>query len=146
MYTSAGGWLVQSSASIEDFWFGIELTITGIVVVFFALVTVALIVFGFQRINRVQEAASSKKTTAATAPQQTEPAKPAAEAAGAAEDGKVSPEVAAVIAAAVAAATTKKVRIHRIQYRSHVSSLGAAETSWSRQGRVSIMTSRTPRR
>lgn len=134
---------MQSSASIEDFWFGIELTITGIVVVFFALVTVALIVFGFQRINRVQEAASSKKTTAATAPQQTEPANPAAEAA---EDGKVSPEVAAVIAAAVAAATTKKVRIHRIQYRSHVSSLGAAETSWSRQGRVSIMTSRTPRR
>ncbi len=134
---------MQSSASIEDFWFGIELTITGIVVVFFALVTVALIVFGFQRLNRFQEAAGDKNAPAATAPNKTEPAKPAA---GASEDGKVSPEVAAVIAAAVATATTKKVRIHRIQYRSHVSSLGAAETSWSRQGRVSIMTSRTPRR
>jgi hypothetical protein len=52
----------------------------------------------------------------------------------------MSPEVAAAIAAAVTISLRKKVRIHRIQYRS-----GPLETAWSRQGRYAIMTSHQPK-
>jgi Na+-transporting methylmalonyl-CoA/oxaloacetate decarboxylase gamma subunit len=47
--------------------------------------------------------------------------------------GAVSPEVVAVISAAITASLGHKIRVRRIRYRS------PSDSSWSRQGRVTIM-------
>ncbi len=127
---------------MEDIIFALELTATGLVVVFSALVSVALIVKLFQQIDRPKP-----PTVAPAAPPRQESAPPAQLASSVPEsdDGTISPEVAAAIAAAVAIATSRKGRIRRIRYRSPQSTAGAAETAWSRQGRVSIMTSHLPK-
>lgn len=120
-----------------DLTFGIEITITGLVVVFTALVSVGLIVTVFQRIN---QPTSEAETSAAPAAKTAAPATQAAAKLEASNNGSMSPEVAAAIAAAVTISLRKKVRIHRIQYRS-----GPLETAWSRQGRYAIMTSHQPK-
>jgi Na+-transporting methylmalonyl-CoA/oxaloacetate decarboxylase gamma subunit len=130
--------------SIDDIWFGLELTATGILVVFTALILVAVVVGLFKQLDRPKPVKDSRPS------QESMPSVPVSNTTqqdhGApALEGGISPEVAAVIMAAVAEATTQKIRIHRIRYRSGVNANSVAETSWSRQGRVSIMTSHFPK-
>jgi sodium pump decarboxylase gamma subunit len=120
-----------------DLTFGIQITITGLVVVFTALVSVGIIVTLFQRIN--QPKSETKTSAPAPAARTAAPSEQAA-ATPEASNGSMSPEVAAAIAAAVTISLRKKVRIHRVQYRS-----GPLETAWSRQGRYAIMTSHQPK-
>ncbi len=124
---------------------GLQTTVVGVTVVFTALITVWIVVTLFQKLDRPEPAAKSAKPAQPAAPPQSAPAAAATSAAKPEQDGALAPETAAVIAAAVTAALGRKVRIHRVQYRSSISNAGIVETAWSRQGRVSIMTSHLPK-
>jgi cytoskeletal protein RodZ len=128
--------------------FALQVTITGLLVVFTALVGVALIVMLFQRLENVGDSASSAPSAApdvakqAPAAAQKETSMPGPE-----EHGTLSPEVIAVISAAVATATGKKVRIHRVRYRASLNRQdGGSGIEWTTSGRVALMASRTPRK
>ncbi len=121
----------------ENLVFGLEVTFTGLVVVFTALIAVALIVTLFQRIDRPQkEIPAAPPAPARPAPAPVRSASTTNGAAASNTDGKMSPELAAVIAAAATLAVGKKVRIQQIRYRS-----GPVETAWATQGRHAIMAS-----
>jgi hypothetical protein len=146
----------------EDLWFGIEVTATGLLVVFMALISVALIVALFQRLQGTEEPSAALQLSEsgwgaflrhyifipAPGGKEQEPAatpasKPATGTAPKESTGSegIPPETLVAIMAAASIATGKKIRIHRVQYRS-----GPADTAWSRQGRVDIMTSHQPKR
>jgi cytoskeletal protein RodZ len=129
--------------------FALQVTITGLLVVFTALVGVALIVMLFQRLENVGDSSSSAPSAAPDVAKQA-PA-PAAQKEssmpGPEEHGAPSPEVIAVISAAVATATGKKVRIHRVRYRASLNRQdGGSGIEWTTSGRVALMASRTPRK
>jgi cytoskeletal protein RodZ len=130
----------------SDLTFALQVTITGLLVVFTALVGVALIVMLFQRLENVGDspAPSAAPDVAKQAPAaaQQESSMPA----GSEEHNSPSPEVIAVISAAVATATGKKVRIHRVRYRASLNRQdGGSGIEWTTSGRVALMASRTPR-
>jgi hypothetical protein len=128
---------------MDDITFAWTITITGILVVFVALVAVAVFVIVFQRIDQpkatetpaVPQRSAPPTAKSSSAPGVAESAHPAG-----GGDG-VSPEVMAVIVATVAQTLERPIRVHRIRYREQ-----AHEAAWARQGRVAIMTSHTPRR
>lgn len=112
---------------IQPIQFALRLTSMGMGVVFTAL----LILSG---LLRIAQRASRTEAPVATAPAAA-PAMPAPEA----RDG-ISPEVMAAISAAVTIATQKRFRIKRIRYHE-----APPLDAWSRQGRITIMTSRRGR-
>jgi sodium pump decarboxylase gamma subunit len=116
----------------ENLAFGVQLTITGVTVVFVALVTVALVMIVLRRLDQPEE--TKKQKAAARAPA-------AASSTPAPVSDELSPEVMVAIAAAVEVALRRKVHIQRIRYRTFPS-----EAGWSRQGRMSIMASHAPKK
>jgi len=106
---------------------GMQLMATGMVVVFSGLTILFLLMTLFQRIERARTQEPAK---AAPAPAPTPAPVP----------DTIPPEIVAAVSAAAALAIDKKVRIKRIQYR------GPSESTWSRQGRVTIMASHAIRR
>lgn len=102
---------------------GMQLMATGMVVVFSGLTILFLLMTLFQRIERAR---AQEPARAAPAP--------------APAPDTIPPEIVAAVSAAAALAIDKKVRITRIQYR------GPSESTWSRQGRVTIMASHAIRR
>jgi hypothetical protein len=129
---------------MDDMTFATTITVTGVLVVFVALVAVATFVTLFQRIDQpkptetsaVPQRSAPPTAKASSAPGVAESTHPASGAA----DG-VPPEVLAVIVATVSQALERPIRVHRIRYREQ-----GHEAAWARQGRVAIMTSHTPRR
>lgn len=100
----------------------IQLTATGMTVVFSGLILLFILMNLFQRFESrgtAKSAPTAKSTTAE-------------ETASLANVG-VSPEVVAVISAAVEASLGHRIRVRRIRYRS------PSGSSWSRQGRITIM-------
>jgi Na+-transporting methylmalonyl-CoA/oxaloacetate decarboxylase gamma subunit len=106
---------------------GMQLMATGMVVVFSGLTILFLLMTLFQRIERARA-----QEPARAAPTPTPAPAPAPD--------TIPPEIVAAVSAAAALAIDKKVRITRIQYR------GPSESTWSRQGRVTIMASHAIRR
>jgi hypothetical protein len=129
---------------MDDMSFALTITVTGVLVVFVALVAVSVFVIVFQRIDQ------PKPTESPAVPQKSAPpTAKASKAPGVAEsthpatgasDG-VPPEVLAVIVATVSQALERPIRVHRIRYHTQ-----ANEAAWARQGRVAIMTSHSPKR
>ncbi len=97
---------------------GINLTFTGMSVVFVGLIILLMIMKFFQWLD----ARIAAPRAAAPAP------------AASATPGTLSPQDMAVISAAVAIAIGKPVRVRRIRYRR-----GSPESTWTRQGRITIM-------
>jgi NhaP-type Na+/H+ or K+/H+ antiporter len=120
-----------------DFAFAVDITITGLVVVFTALVSVSLLVWLFEKIDRPQPASEAKQPVQAPRTQH----EPAMSAQKTMPGDGISPEILAAIMAAATLATQQKIRIVRVQYRQT-----PGDTAWSRQGRYSIMTSHLPKR
>ncbi len=120
----------EAAADIEDLQpiaFALRLTGLGMGVVFVALVVLSGLLSIAQRAYKPSEEPAAG---AAAAPQQqAAPSQPTS--------SSIAPEVMAAISAAVAIATQKRFRIKRIRYR-EAPPLGV----WSRQGRITIMTSR----
>lgn len=148
----------------SDLIFGLVTTVTGLVVVFSALVGVALVVIVFGKLDppeandagkqpkpagaasgwqRLVPSALMRGRKTARSVTEPQPALPSTGNPGAALPATqgVPPEVVAVIMAAVAAAIDRPIRVQRIRYRSQ-----PVESGWSRQGRISIMTSHLPKR
>jgi hypothetical protein len=131
---------------MDDITFAWTITVTGILVVFVALVAVSLFVIVFQRIDQpkptetpaVPQRSAPPTAKASSAPGVAESKHPAG---GAGAGEGVSPEVMAVIVATVSQTLERPIRVHRIRYRAQ-----ATEAAWARQGRVEIMTSHRIRR
>ncbi len=113
----------------EELMFGVQLTVTGMTVVFSGLVLLFVLMTIFQRVDRWLLARSQSTDNT-----------PSASDALPDHDGTVPPEIIPVIAAAVAVATGRQVRIRRIRYRAR-----PAETSWSKEGRLTVMGSHRTR-
>jgi Na+-transporting methylmalonyl-CoA/oxaloacetate decarboxylase gamma subunit len=120
-----------------DFAFALDVTITGLVVVFTALVSVSILVWLFEKVDRPQPASEAKQPVQEPRAQHQPPTATQKTMPGEA----IAPETLAAIMAAATMATQQKIRIVRVQYRS-----APGETAWSRQGRYSIMTSHLPKR
>lgn len=129
---------------MDDMTFAWTITVTGILVVFVALVAVSVFVMVFQRIDQpkptetpaVPQRSAPPAAKASAAPGVAQSAHPAGEA-----GAGISPEVLAVIMATVSQALERPIQVHRIRYREQ-----ATEAAWARQGRVEIMTSHRPKR
>lgn len=100
-----------------------QLTATGMTVVFSGLVLLFILMSLFQRFESQSTTRSAPPVSKPEA--SGEPMSPAS--------GAASPEVVAVISAAVTASLGHRIRIRRIRYRS------PSGSSWSRQGRITIM-------
>jgi Na+-transporting methylmalonyl-CoA/oxaloacetate decarboxylase gamma subunit len=120
----------EAAADIENLQpiaFALRLTGLGMGVVFVALLVLSGLLAVAQRAYKPSEEPAAG---AAAAPQQqAAPSQPTS--------SGIAPEVMAAISAAVAITTQKRFRIKRIRYR-EAPPLGV----WSRQGRITIMTSR----
>ncbi len=112
----------------EELMYGVQLTVTGMTVVFSGLVLLFVLMTIFQRVdrwmNRSQETAMAPAGGDATSD----------------NDENVPSNVVPVIAAAISVALGPHVRVRRIRYRA-----GPAETSWSKEGRLTVMGSHKTR-
>lgn len=106
---------------------GLQLTATGMMVVFSGLV----VLFGMMSMFQLLE---QRKTSPKTTKTQQPPIP---------DSAAITPEVLAVISAAVTETFGKQVRVKRIRYRSPQYDTGNV---WSKQGRVTIMGSHHTRR
>lgn len=115
---------------------GLQLSVTGMLVVFSGLLVLFLLMNFFRYIDQ-QMATAQERKRKKDAKHKGEPTAPFA------DPDTIPPEVMVVIATAVATATEKKVHIRRVRYRP---ADATASATWSRQGRVSIMASHITRR
>lgn len=114
--------------------FGIQLTIIGLLVVFFTLLLISLIVSTvFGRVEQWAASLGLSKREETPAPPVLEPVpEPVLEV----TPSELAPELLAVITAAIGVAIDKRAKIKTIRYRRT-----PASTSWSVQGRTTIMAS-----
>ncbi len=113
----------------------LQLTMTGMIVVFTGLVLLSLLMLIFQHVDRwlaERQVQHSSRVAATPKPEIAQQHQ---------EDATLSPELVAVIAAAAHEAFGRQVRVTRIRYRS-----GPSESTWSRQGRITIMGSHHTKR
>lgn len=108
---------------MDELIFGLRVTIVGLGVVFLALSTVFVTLTLF---IRLEQRFISKRMDNLPTPEHTSPA----------TDEAIPPEIIAAIAAAATVAIGKKVRLKRVRYHA-----AKPATTWSTQGRVSIMAS-----
>lgn len=99
----------------------VQLAATGMTVVFSGLVLLFVLMSLFRYLEARPKSDQSKERAESSASPQPSP-------------DALTPEMMAVISAAVTQAIGRKVRVKRIRYRAADSG-----TSWSRQGRVTIM-------
>lgn len=112
----------------------LQLTMTGMTVVFFGLVLLSLLMVFFQYVDRwlnERQEQRSNRLASHAKPKESQHQ----------EHEALSPELVAIIAAAATEAFGKQVRVSRIRYRS-----GPSESTWSRQGRITIMGSHHTKR
>ncbi|NJP06531.1 MAG: hypothetical protein HC837_13345 [Chloroflexaceae bacterium] len=118
----------MEGAEVNPYLFGLQLTFMGIGVVFVGLTLIALLLMLMQYIyDRVNTPTVTDVPDSAAIGSQSAPSVLA--------EG-ISPEVMGVISAAVAVAVGKQVRVQRIRYQQQ-----PRESTWSRQGRISVMVS-----
>ena len=110
---------------MDIFIFGVEITVVGLTVVFFALALLAWILSYFDRIDNWVSNRQSKSqgTTVGSVAEKS-------------VDEGISPEIIAAISAAVTVAIGRKVKIKHVRYRRQ-----AANPTWQTQGRATIMAS-----
>lgn len=113
---------------------GLQITMTGIIVVFSALALVALTLVALGQLNRFQ--GKSKAKSELTSQTTVVLPKPAA----ALPDGQITPELIAVLSAAAAEMLGGRVRVTRVEYDRR-----PGADVWARRGRVAIMDSRRRR-
>ncbi len=116
---------------IEDpMAFGLQLTVLGLVVVFFALTLITLVVANLWRVDHwlASRAAKREAAMAEVVPEPT-------------SSDELSPELLAVISAAVSVALDQRVRVKTVRYRRVTRGAG-----WSVQGRSSVMGATSLRR
>jgi hypothetical protein len=116
---------------------GLQIAVTGILVVFLALVTVSLAL----SLLNFADARLQRRELRRTAPQPQPVAQAPAEPAGASAElsPELSPELVAVVAATANEILGRPVRVTRIRYHR------GAPGSWSQQGRLTVMAGHRPR-
>jgi sodium pump decarboxylase gamma subunit len=115
---------------MENLFIGLQLTVTGMTVVFAGLILLLVFMNVFKRLDPANRNNNTRKdkSKAATNIAEIMP-------------GAIPADVVIAIMAAVAVATSRRVVVKRIRYRT-----SPLETSWTRQGRISIMGSHTVKR
>lgn len=106
---------------MEQFIYGLKISIIAMAVVYLALAVIACIITIFRKLDK-------------SLPDAIHPGKPRMPP----DRREISPEALAVIMAAVAVATDKRGHVKRIRYSS-----APQENSWSVEGRITIMASHT---
>ncbi|PDW01614.1 OadG family protein [Candidatus Viridilinea mediisalina] len=123
--------------TVDPVLIGLQITITGVIVVFSALAMVALTLVALGQLNRFQGKSKSKAASElATTKVASALPKPAA----ALPDGQITPELIALISAAAAEALGRPVRVTRVEYDRR-----PGADAWGRHGRITIMDSRRRR-
>lgn len=104
---------------------GLELSVTGMTVVFIALLMLVGVVTLFKRLGEQRQAKPAEPSAATKTAAPPAPAAPA---------GSIPPHLIIVLAAAASEMMGQPVRVTRIRYRQLESDVG-----WARQGRIGIM-------
>ncbi len=104
---------------------GLELMITGMSVVFLALLMLVVVVTLFKRLGETQPAKQAEPAAATQPVPPTPPAPPT---------GGIPPHLIVVLAAAAHEMLGQPVRVTRVRYRQL-----EADAGWARQGRIGVM-------